>query len=129
MYPLIKSLVTYSADNLADFNINFVTRLLEHLNVNTKLVRSSNLHITSKKEERVLDILMKLHATTYLSGKESYFNYLNLSNFQNRDIDIKLINYTFNSLYDKDSILKLLFSYSPDEIIEILNCNGKEENP
>ncbi|NRO31859.1 hypothetical protein IMAU30143_02098 [Lactobacillus helveticus] len=119
----------YPTNNLADFNMNFVTKLLEYLNVNTKLIKSSDFHITSKKENKVLDILMKLHATTYLSGKESYFNYLNLSNFQSRNINIKLINYNFNSLYERDSILRLLFSYNPEEVIEILNCNGKEENP
>lgn len=129
VYPLIKKLIMYPTNNLADFNMNFVTKLLEYLNVNTKLIKSSDLHITSKKENKVLDILMKLHATTYLSGKESYFNYLNLSNFQSRNINIKLINYNFNSLYERDSILRLLFSYNPEEVIEILNCNGKEENP
>ncbi|AKG67298.1 WbqC family protein [Lactobacillus helveticus] len=129
VYPLIKKLIMYPTNNLADFNMNFVTKLLEYLNVNTKLIKSSDFHITSKKENKVLDILMKLHATTYLSGKESYFNYLNLSNFQSRNINIKLINYNFNSLYERDSILRLLFSYNPEEVIEILNCNGKEENP
>lgn len=128
VYPLIKKLIMYPTNNLADFNMNFVTKLLEYLNVNT-LIKSSDFHITSKKENKVLDILMKLHATTYLSGKESYFNYLNLSNFQSRNINIKLINYNFNSLYERDSILRLLFSYNPEEVIEILNCNGKEENP
>ncbi|NRO12932.1 hypothetical protein IMAU30046_01609 [Lactobacillus helveticus] len=129
VYPLIKKLIMYPTNNLADFNMNFVTKLLEYLNVNTKLIKSSDFHITSKKENKVLDILMKLHATTYLSGKESYFNYLNLSNFQSRNINIKLINYNFNSLYERDSILRLLFLYNPEEVIEILNCNGKEENP
>ncbi|MGK9465467.1 WbqC family protein [Lactobacillus helveticus] len=129
VYPLIKKLIMYPTNNLADFNMNFVTKLLEYLNVNTKLIKSSDFHITSKKENKVLDILMKLHETTYLSGKESYFNYLNLSNFQSRNINIKLINYNFNSLYERDSILRLLFSYNPEEVIEILNCNGKEENP
>ncbi|AGQ24009.1 WbqC family protein [Lactobacillus helveticus] len=129
VYPLIKKLIMYPTNNLADFNMNFVTKLLEYLNVNTKLIKSSDFHITSKKENKVLDILMKLHATTYLSGKESYFNYLNLSNFQSRNINIKLINYNFNSLYERDSILRLLFSYNSEEVIEILNCNGKEENP
>ncbi len=129
VYPLIKKLIMYPTNNLADFNMNFVTKLLEYLNVNTKLIKSSDFHITSKKKNKVLDILMKLHATTYLSGKESYFNYLNLSNFQSRNINIKLINYNFNSLYERDSILRLLFSYNPEEVIEILNCNGKEENP
>ncbi|NRN89391.1 WbqC family protein [Lactobacillus helveticus] len=129
VYPLIKKLIMYPTNNLADFNMNFVTKLLEYLNVNTKLIKSSDFHITSKKENKVLDILMKLHATTYLSGKKSYFNYLNLSNFQSRNINIKLINYNFNSLYERDSILRLLFSYNPEEVIEILNCNGKEENP
>lgn len=119
VYPLIKKLIMYPTNNLADFNMNFVTKLLEYLNVNTKLIKSSDFHITSKKENKVLDILMKLHATTYLSGKESYFNYLNLSNFQSRNINIKLINYNFNSLYERDSILRLLFSYNPEEVIEI----------
>lgn len=116
VYPLIKKLIMYPTNNLADFNMNFVTKLLEYLNVNTKLIKSSDFHITSKKENKVLDILMKLHATTYLSGKESYFNYLNLSNFQSRNINIKLINYNFNSLYERDSILRLLFSYNPEEV-------------
>lgn len=30
----------YPTNNLADFNMNFVTKLLEYLNVNTKLIKS-----------------------------------------------------------------------------------------
>lgn len=129
VYPLVENLIKYSNNNLANFNINFVSGLLNYLEIDTKLVKSSKLSITSKKEQKVLDILRRLNATTYISGKESYFNYLNIANFQKRNISIKLIDYNFESLYDKDSILKLLFSYSPKDVVKILNCNGREENP
>ena len=128
-YPLIENLIEYPNNNLADFNINFVSGLLNYLDINTKLVRSSELSITSKKEQKVLDILKKLNATTYISGKESYFNYLDITNFQKSNINIKLIDYNFESLYDKDTILNLLFSYSPKVVVKILNHNGREENP
>ncbi|WP_230478728.1 WbqC family protein [Lactobacillus helveticus] len=42
VYPLIKKLIMYPTNNLADFNMNFVTKLLEYLNVNTKLIKSSD---------------------------------------------------------------------------------------
>lgn len=129
VYPLIKNLIEYSNNNLAEFNINFVSGLLNYLDIDTKLVKSSEFSITSKKEQKVLDILKRLNATTYVSGKESYFNYLDIADFQKRNISIKLIDYNFKSLYDKDSILKLLFSYSPKDVVRVLNYYGREENP
>lgn len=53
---------------LADFNIEFITECCKFLDINTKLIKSSELNCDGKKGELVLNICKKLGATEYLTS-------------------------------------------------------------
>ena len=53
---------------LVDFNIEFITKCCEFLEIGTKLVKSSDMNCEGTKGDLVLDICKNLGATEYLSG-------------------------------------------------------------
>jgi len=55
-------------EKLADFNIEFITRCCEYLEIETKLIKASDMEQQGKKGDLVLDICKTLGATEYLSG-------------------------------------------------------------
>ena len=70
---------------LVDINIHFISYLKEAFNINTRLMRSSELNVHSQATDRLIEICEKVRADTYLSGpgaKEylemEKFNYIRL---------------------------------------------------
>jgi hypothetical protein len=57
--------------NLVDFNIEFIQRCCNFLEIKTKLIRSSKLKAKGKKGELVLNICRELKATQYLANPGS----------------------------------------------------------
>lgn len=69
VYSLIEGLFDSPEDNLANFNINAITAILEWLQLNNcKLIRSSTLNIESASTQRLIDIVNSLGASEYLCG-------------------------------------------------------------
>ena len=71
----------YSYNKLIDINMASIKWAMEQLNINVPLVYSSNLSISTKGTQRLVDICKKLKATEYISGtggksylKENLFN-------------------------------------------------------
>lgn len=61
-------------EKLSDFNIEFISKCCEFLEIKTPLYRSSELDVTGKKSELLLQICKKLNASEYLStvGSKDY---------------------------------------------------------
>lgn len=71
----------YSYNKLIDINMASIKWAMEQLNINTPLIYSSSLSISTKGTQRLVDICEKLKATEYISGeggksylKENLFN-------------------------------------------------------
>lgn len=105
-------------DKIADFNIEFIKKCCQYLEIETKLVRASELNLEGKKSELILDICKQLKADELLANSGSN-NYLEDDKdiFQNENIKISYHNYVHlkygqkGEKFFKDlSILDLLFS-------------------
>jgi hypothetical protein len=64
----LQEIYKHDWQKLVDFNIEFITKCCEFLEIGTKLVKSSDMDCEGKKGDLVLDICKKLDATEYLSG-------------------------------------------------------------
>lgn len=63
----LKEIYNEDWTKLADFNIEGITKCCEFLDIETKLVRSSDLNATGKKSELILNICKELGATEFFS--------------------------------------------------------------
>ena len=66
---LIFELINFKADNLADYNINFIESISKKLNLNTKFIRSSKFDIKTKSTQRLVVLIKKVEAEIYISGE------------------------------------------------------------
>tara|TARA_R110002096_G_scaffold279112_1_gene473297 strand:+ start:2158 stop:2838 length:681 start_codon:yes stop_codon:yes gene_type:complete len=114
----LKEIYQKDWEKIADFNIEFITRCCEFLEIKTKLVRASELEVKGKKSHLVLDICKELGADTLIanSGSQCYLEN-DKDIFDNEDIEILYHNYKHleynqhGELFLKNlSVLDLLFS-------------------
>jgi hypothetical protein len=64
----IFALINFEADNLADYNMNFIQKISEKLNFKTQFIQSSKFNIHSKSTQRLVELIEKVEGTVYLSG-------------------------------------------------------------
>lgn len=79
---------------LADLAIDSTMELVRYFDLdnNTEFYLSSELNITTRKEQRVLDILSEFNTVTYITG-EGGMNYLNIDSFNSKGISVELMQY------------------------------------
>ncbi len=70
VFPLLRAVIEFPAEHLADFLFHSLVRLKEHLNLATQLVASSDRYGNEnlKAEERVLDICRQEKADIYVNA-------------------------------------------------------------
>lgn len=114
----LKELYEKEWDKIADFNIAFITKCCEFLEIKTKLVRASEINVKGKKSHLVLDICKQMNANTLIanSGSENYLD-KDKQIFDKEGIEISYHNYNAKKYnqqgeqFFKDlSVLDLLFS-------------------
>ncbi|MEM7292719.1 MAG: WbqC family protein [Pseudomonadota bacterium] len=78
-----------AVDSLADFNQRLIAFGCERMNIDTTMLRSSDLNITSTRVGGVLEICRATKATTYLStpGAERYLDETALAQFAKSGIE------------------------------------------
>ena len=86
-WDTIKAILDDSNKKLIDLNMSLINYFISVLQIKTKIVFSSDLHIDSAGSKKLLDICKTLHADTYLSG-EFGKNYLDMNIFENEKIQI-----------------------------------------
>ena len=71
---LIREALHFPADNLADFNINFITMICDRLSISTSLKKSSEVPVLGKKDEYLVSLCNHFETTEYLSalGSKQY---------------------------------------------------------
>jgi hypothetical protein len=104
--------------NLADFNIEFITKCCKFLEINTKIIRASDLSVKGKKSYLVLDICKNLNTTKYLAnpGSKQYLEN-DKQIFENEKIQLEYHNFKhphYNQkgvkFIEKLSVLDLIFN-------------------
>lgn len=74
--------------NLSEMNIEIIINLSRKLGISTQFIRSSELNISTIREEKILDICNVLHADVYYSGTGARA-YQKDENFMARNIDLR----------------------------------------
>jgi hypothetical protein len=77
IFPMIKEIMAFDDANVATFNINLLSRIVSHLGLKARLIRSSDIPKDQALtgQDRVIDICRRLGATHYLNpigGRDLY---------------------------------------------------------
>lgn len=120
VYPFVEELYL-KADRLqtiSEINFHFITEICRYLDIDTKIVFSSEYDLSEdKKTDRLIDICQQAGATEYLSGPLAK-DYIVKDKFDSANIKLSWMDYdhypTYEQLYGefvhKVSILDLLFN-------------------
>ena len=65
----IFDLIQFKADNISQYNINFIQSIARKLEINTIFVKSSDYAISSTSTQRLIDLIKKVNGNIYLSGQ------------------------------------------------------------
>jgi hypothetical protein len=121
-----KSFYQKTWSHLAPMLLDSTRYLLQELGIQTPQLRSSELSPQSKKSDLILELCIKVGATTYLSGPFGR-DYLNIGAFEQARIEIKYHDYihpTYKQCFDGFepfmSIVDLLFNHG-ERSLEILS--------
>ncbi len=114
----LKELYLKDWDKIAEFNIEFITKCCQYLEIPTKLVRASELNVKGTKSHLVLDICKQLNADKLLAnnGSEDYLE-KDKAIFDAEHIEITYHKYNHieyrqsgELFFENLSVLDLLFS-------------------
>ena len=87
-FDIISDTIRASGNNLSDINISTIRMVNSILEMDVKLVKSSELNTVSKKTSRLVDICKKLNCDTYISGYYAIEQYLEQSKFTKEGIKV-----------------------------------------
>lgn len=119
-YPVFREFMMYDCSGLSGFNMNFIKKICDILDIGTKMLLSSELGIEESSTKRIVDICKAVGATAYLSGRGGakyqdeqmfYDNHIELrySNFVQKSYKqlwgeftggLSVVDYIFNCGYD-----------------------------
>ena len=72
VFPFVEKLLLYPTQNLAEFNINFITQVAKKIGITTKLIKASDLEpLTGKKDVLLANICKKIGCKKYISPQGS----------------------------------------------------------
>ncbi|MEC9413351.1 MAG: WbqC family protein [Pseudomonadota bacterium] len=104
---------------ISELNIFLIKQICHYLNITTPLILSSELKVNGKKTERLIEILKKVNASTYLSGR-SADDYLEKSMFIENGISLEYKAYDYpeygqlwNGYHAGLSIIDLIANQGP----------------
>jgi hypothetical protein len=80
---------------ISDLNIELTKKICEYLNISTPIMLSSELALEGTKTKRLIDLLKKLNASTYLSGP-SADAYLDKEALQENGIQLEYKSYDYS---------------------------------
>ncbi len=113
-----KSLLEKKEKYLMNFNLKIIYYVFKNLNINTKIIFSSNLKLKQKKSDRILEICNNLNASEYITGQGSkeYLDYKRFSENNIRINDNLFLRKKYNQLHGEFlpdlSIIDFLFNVS-----------------
>jgi hypothetical protein len=86
----INSFFDYNSDNLVDWTARSIIFVVAELEIDFKIIRSSQLEIFSTGTQRLVDICEYFHADTYLSGQGAK-KYMDIELFNKAGIKVEFM--------------------------------------
>jgi len=121
---LIFDLIHFDAENLADYNINFIKTITKKLCFNVDFIKSSKFEIKSTSTERLIELVKLVNGKVYLSGSGGD-KYQNCDLYKNAMIVLqynKVPNFSYRQLKTESfvtglSIIDAIFNIGFDVLI------------
>jgi len=118
-----ESLFKKEWDYLFDLDFETITQIFKWLNINIEIIKESELCVTSKSTQRIVDVCKKIGADTYVSGIGGR-NYMDEKLFEKYNLKLEYQNYTHpkypqhwsNEFIPDLSIIDMLSNVGPDTI-------------
>lgn len=117
---ILASVQVTKAETISNLNIELTKRICNYLCITTPLIASSELSLVGAKTDRLIDLLKKLNATTYLSGPNADA-YLNKEAFRQNGIRLEYKSYDYDpypqlwgSFEGAVTVLDLIANCGPD---------------
>lgn len=117
---LLEEYLTKPYETINLLNVSLIRRLCDYLDLTTPLIHSSNFDLQGHKTDRLIDLLKKLNATSYLSGP-SADAYLDKEVFRRNDIQLEYKSYDFapypqlwGDFVGEVTVLDLIANCGPD---------------
>jgi len=119
VFPGFADVINAHTGSIADLNIAINKYICKGFGFDTKIVKSSDMDITSLREERVIDICLKLGADEYLSGNGARA-YQTEEHFTDKGLKLTYLDYKpieYSQLWQKVGFLPCMSA-----IDYIFNC-------
>lgn len=91
---ILGNLVLGAANTISELNIALTKTVAAYLEIDTQLMLSSDLHLGGKKTDRLIELLVKVEARTYLSGPSAEV-YLDKEAFRRAGIGLEYKSYDY----------------------------------
>lgn len=126
--PVIENIKNYNENNLFEINMIIINSIKSILDIDTELIKASELNVVGKKTELLINILRKVNASSYIVGK-SGFDYMDLELFKENGIGLveHKINHPFykpfnyEKFVDYPSIIDIIANLGKEKVKELLN--------
>lgn len=128
----VNKILNSNFKTISELNVAFINWVCQELDISTPILMSSQFNSTGTKTERLIDILKKAGATSYLSGPAAK-SYLDMSLFRTNGISLEYKTYDYpeypqlhGPFVGNVSILDLLFNCGPDSVNYITSLTPNE---
>lgn len=96
MFDLIKEIYAFPDRNIATFNSNAIELISSRIGLQAVFKTASDLAITGKSTERLINLCVHEGATSYLTGHGAA-NYLDHLAFERNGVEVQYVSYAFKS--------------------------------
>ncbi len=125
-------LINYQADNLADYNINFITSLSKELDLATTFEKSSKFNLSSTSTQRLVELIKLVDGNIYLSGaggdnyqEENLYKENNIKLIYNNMPEFTYAQPKSENFIKGLSIVDALFNVGIENLKDFFNKKGK----
>jgi hypothetical protein len=116
----LKELLNHTYSSISDLNYSLAIWVMGILGIKTQLIRSRELNVIGSKTDRLINILQKLNATTYVSGPTAKA-YIDVEKFKKYNMGLEYKTYDYpeypqinGPFAGNVSIIDLLCNCGPD---------------
>ena len=92
-FPIIEAIINQKHSHLAKLNFDIINFFRKVLGINNKIIWASELGVTGKSSELLVNICQKLNADKYLSGPDGA-NYMDLNLFAKAGVTVSFHQFT-----------------------------------
>ena len=92
VYEELSILISRSTGNLATLNESIIVWMMKKFGISADIIKSSELNISSVREERIIDIVKALGGTVYFSGSGAKV-YQDPAHFEKNGIELRYTDY------------------------------------